>query len=118
MKKFELIRKAYDLEIDMARDEKAHLIQSINLMTIDHIDENPDLNDDRYWDTEETSTVDREKSVFNICIPDGSNNDKFDLGKISQAYNTFKSKAEEDHDMYFYNLTQDEFWQVLEILFD
>lgn len=118
MKKSELIRKANDLGIDMARDERAHLIQSINLMTISHIDENSDLNDDRYWDTEETSTVDREKSVFNICIPDGSNNDKLDLSKISQAYNSFKSKAEEDDDMYFYNLTQDEFWQVLEILFD
>lgn len=30
----------------------------------------------------------------------------------------FISKAEEDNDMYFYNSTQDEFWQVLEILFD
>ena len=46
MKKFELSKKAYALGIDMARDERAHLIQSINLMTIDHIDENPDLNDD------------------------------------------------------------------------
>lgn len=85
--------------------KKAELIKKANDLKI-------------YWDTAETSTVNHEKSVFNICIPDGLNNNKLDLGKISQAYNTFRSKAEEDNDMYFYNLTQDEFWQVLEILFD
>lgn len=130
MDKLKTLKKAIDYGMIINMSTTAIITASLNTEVIDDLNASKmdsELKNPMSWDVENEYLSPNSKMVFEIEIDkrDGFSPNHVDIDKLHHAYETHADIADKSGDtfdeakiIYFHNLDLDEFWEILDEIFN